>query len=166
MLGEKSRREAAAGSAGVGEAARPVPASVRCAGLCIDGSFKNRQPDPGVRQQRADALSWAVSGETPACPGRPPDNGVLSQPACLCVLGGGGGVPWPLPASSAPGRAAHPPEAGRGWVGVGSGIRVGRGGTGRVTAALSRDKHRSAQRLALLQGASRRWPRLEPTSAF
>lgn len=57
MLGEKSHREAAAGSAGVGEAARPVPASVRCAGLCIDGFFKNQQPDPGVRQQRADALS-------------------------------------------------------------------------------------------------------------
>lgn len=57
MLGEKSHREAAAGSAGVGEAARPVPASVRCAGLCIDGFFKNQQPDPGVQQQRAAALS-------------------------------------------------------------------------------------------------------------
>lgn len=164
MLGEKSHREAAAGSAGVGKAARPVPASVRCAGLCIDGFFKNQQPDPGVRQQRAAALSWAVSGETPACPGRPPDHGVLSQPTRLCVLGGG--CPGPSPPALLPAELPTALRRGAGGVGVRSGIRVGRGGTGCVTPALSRDKHRSAQRLALLQGASRRWPRLEPTSAF
>lgn len=106
MLREKSHREAAAGSAGVGEAARPVPASVRCAGLCIDGFFKNQQPDPGVRQQRAAALSWAVSGETPACPGRPPDHGVLSQPARLCVLGGG--CPGPSPPALLPAELPTP----------------------------------------------------------
>lgn len=124
MLGEKSHREAAAGSAGVGEAARPVPASVRCAGLCIDGSFKNQQPGPGVRQQRADALSRAVSGETPACPGRPPDHGVLSQPARLCVLGGG--CPGPSPPALLPAELPTALRRGAGGVGVGSGDQGGR----------------------------------------